>query len=66
VVTGVKTGSAPPVGANLLWTADAVVDGEERRVIGMVTGVRNAGTLREKVRLAIYTCTVVQPAGSRD
>ncbi|MFJ8588445.1 D-alanyl-D-alanine carboxypeptidase family protein [Streptomyces sp. NPDC093595] len=54
-VTGVKTGSSTPAGANLLWSADTVVDGEERRIVGMVMGVRNAGSLREKLVLAIET-----------
>ncbi|MFF9868822.1 D-alanyl-D-alanine carboxypeptidase [Streptomyces sp. NPDC013953] len=52
-VNGVKTGSSTPAGANLLWSADTVVDGEERRIVGMVMGVRNAGSLREKLVLAI-------------
>ncbi|MFI6106394.1 D-alanyl-D-alanine carboxypeptidase [Streptomyces sp. NPDC051310] len=54
-VTGVKTGSSTPAGANLLWSADTVVDGEERRIVGMVMGVRNAESLREKLVLAIET-----------
>ncbi|WP_052411243.1 D-alanyl-D-alanine carboxypeptidase [Streptomyces sp. NRRL S-118] len=54
-VNGVKTGSSTPAGANLLWSAGTVVDGEERRIVGMVMGVRNAGSLREKLVLAIET-----------
>ncbi|QGV77246.1 D-alanyl-D-alanine carboxypeptidase family protein [Streptomyces ficellus] len=54
-VNGVKTGSSTPAGANLLWSADTVVDGRRHRVVGMVMGVRKGATLREKLGLAIGT-----------
>jgi D-alanyl-D-alanine carboxypeptidase len=54
-VTGVKTGSSTPAGGNLLWAADAVIDREKHRIVGMVMGVGNAGTLQERRRLAIET-----------
>lgn len=52
-VSGIKTGSSTPAGGNLLWTADTIVDGKSRRIIGMVMGAQQADQLSEKLKLAI-------------
>ncbi|MFE6186068.1 D-alanyl-D-alanine carboxypeptidase [Streptomyces sp. NPDC056465] len=51
-VSGIKTGSSTPAGGNLLWTADTVVDGKSRRIIGAVMGATLDGTLDEKLERA--------------
>ncbi|MEU0130018.1 D-alanyl-D-alanine carboxypeptidase [Streptomyces sp. NPDC006289] len=51
-VSGIKTGSSTPAGGNLLWTADTVVDGKSRRIIGAVMGSTLEGTLDAKLERA--------------
>ncbi|WP_432105730.1 D-alanyl-D-alanine carboxypeptidase [Streptomyces sp. bgisy091] len=51
-VSGIKTGSSTPAGGNLLWTADTVVDGKSRRIIGAVMGATLDGTLDAKLERA--------------
>lgn len=52
-VGGIKTGSSSPAGGNLLWSANTVVDGEVRRIVGIVMGIQNADTLDQKLTKAI-------------
>ncbi|MFI6421464.1 D-alanyl-D-alanine carboxypeptidase family protein [Streptomyces sp. NPDC050842] len=52
-VSGIKTGSSTPAGGNLLWSANTVVDGETRRILGIVMGAKDADQLGEKLQLAI-------------
>ncbi|MFJ2649023.1 serine hydrolase [Streptomyces sp. NPDC087420] len=52
-VSGIKTGSSTPAGGNLLWTAQTIIDGENRRIIGIVMGAQQATTLDDKLNLAI-------------
>ncbi|WP_329020367.1 D-alanyl-D-alanine carboxypeptidase [Streptomyces sp. NBC_00690] len=52
-VGGIKTGSSTPAGGNLLWAANAEVDGELHQIVGVTLGVQDAKLLREKVDLAI-------------
>ncbi|GAA3394485.1 D-alanyl-D-alanine carboxypeptidase [Streptomyces roseoviridis] len=52
-VTGIKTGSSTPAGGNLLWAANTVVDGEKRRILGIVMGAKDAPELWQKLELAI-------------
>ncbi|MEU3184466.1 D-alanyl-D-alanine carboxypeptidase [Streptomyces sp. NPDC006923] len=52
-VSGIKTGSSTPAGGNLLWTADTIVDGTSRRIIGMVMSAQKAAILDDKLNLAI-------------
>jgi D-alanyl-D-alanine carboxypeptidase len=54
-VSGIKTGTSTPAGGNLLWSANTVVDGEVRRVIGVVMNVKSGATLSEKTKLAVET-----------
>lgn len=54
-VKGIKTGSSTPAGGNLLWTADTMVDGKKRRIVGAVMGAQNAALLHEKLTLAVKT-----------
>ncbi|MEU2181964.1 D-alanyl-D-alanine carboxypeptidase family protein, partial [Streptomyces thermolilacinus] len=54
-VTGIKTGTSTPAGGNLLWSANTVVDGEVRRVIGVVMNVKSGVTLSDKTKLAVET-----------
>ncbi|MEE1755794.1 D-alanyl-D-alanine carboxypeptidase [Streptomyces sp. SP18CS02] len=54
-VTGIKTGSSTPAGGNLLWAANTKVDGEVRRIVGIVMGAQDAPMVREKLRLAVET-----------
>ncbi|MFV0129393.1 serine hydrolase [Streptomyces sp. HMX112] len=63
-VGGIKTGSSTPAGGNLLWSANVEVDGKLRRVIGMVMGAQNAGTLHEKLQLAVnkYSLDLIKAA----
>ncbi|WP_344496828.1 D-alanyl-D-alanine carboxypeptidase [Streptomyces enissocaesilis] len=51
-VSGIKTGSSTPAGGNLVWTADTIVDGKSRRIIGVVMGADAGGTLDEKLERA--------------
>ncbi|WP_331461613.1 D-alanyl-D-alanine carboxypeptidase [Streptomyces paludis] len=51
-VGGIKTGSSTPAGGNLLWSANTVIDGKPRRILGVVMGMQKAGTLDEKLTLA--------------
>ncbi|MFD5875188.1 D-alanyl-D-alanine carboxypeptidase [Streptomyces sp. NPDC060322] len=51
-VSGIKTGSSTPAGGNLLWTAETVVDGKSRRIIGAVMGANLEGTLDAKLERA--------------
>ncbi|MCX4981500.1 D-alanyl-D-alanine carboxypeptidase family protein [Streptomyces sp. NBC_00572] len=52
-VSGIKTGSSTPAGGNLLWSANTVVDGKNRRILGIVMGAKDAVQLGEKLQLAI-------------
>ncbi|WP_329625662.1 D-alanyl-D-alanine carboxypeptidase [Streptomyces sp. NBC_01255] len=52
-VSGIKTGSSTPAGGNLLWSANTVVDGQTRRILGIVMGAKDADQLGEKLQLAI-------------
>ncbi|OEJ95786.1 D-alanyl-D-alanine carboxypeptidase family protein [Streptomyces thermolilacinus] len=54
-VTGIKTGTSTPAGGNLLWSANTVVDGEVRRVLGVVMNVKSGVTLSDKTKLAVET-----------
>ncbi|WP_327117572.1 D-alanyl-D-alanine carboxypeptidase [Streptomyces sp. NBC_01341] len=53
-VSGIKTGSSTPAGGNLVWTAETVVDGKTRRIIGAVMGADLDGTLDAKLQRAIH------------
>ncbi|MFF3762028.1 D-alanyl-D-alanine carboxypeptidase family protein [Streptomyces sp. NPDC002185] len=62
-VNGIKTGSSTPAGGNLLWSANTVVDGKNRRVLGIVMGAKNAKILNDKLDLAIsYSLKLIQQA----
>ncbi|MER8067335.1 D-alanyl-D-alanine carboxypeptidase [Streptomyces sp. NPDC094034] len=52
-VSGIKTGSSTPAGGNLLWSANTIIDGQNRRIVGMVMGAQNAVKLWDKLELAI-------------
>ncbi|MFI9115697.1 D-alanyl-D-alanine carboxypeptidase family protein [Streptomyces venezuelae] len=52
-VSGIKTGSSTPAGGNLLWAANTVVDGQNRRILGIVMGAKDAAELGKKLQLAI-------------
>ncbi|MGW6391281.1 serine hydrolase [Streptomyces sp. NPDC055103] len=52
-VSGIKTGSSTPAGGNLLWSANTVVDGKNRRILGIVMGAKDAKQLNDKLQLAI-------------
>ncbi|CAM5243952.1 D-alanyl-D-alanine carboxypeptidase [Streptomyces narbonensis] len=52
-VSGIKTGSSTPAGGNLLWAANTIVDGENRRILGIVMGSKDAADLGKKLQLAI-------------
>ncbi|MDQ0942751.1 serine hydrolase [Streptomyces sp. V1I1] len=62
-VGGIKTGSSTPAGGNLLWSANAVVDGKVRRIVGITMGVQNAAILNDKLELAItHSIKVIEAA----
>ncbi|MGW4699354.1 D-alanyl-D-alanine carboxypeptidase family protein [Streptomyces sp. NPDC004285] len=62
-VSGIKTGSSTPAGGNLLWAANTVVDGQNRRVLGIVMGAKDAKILNDKLDLAIdYSLKLIQQA----
>ncbi|MGW0774780.1 serine hydrolase [Streptomyces sp. NPDC002835] len=62
-VGGIKTGSSTPAGGNLLWSANALVDGEIRRIIGIVMGAQDAPQLWQKLEKAIdYSIALIPPA----
>ncbi|MFE5833108.1 serine hydrolase [Streptomyces sp. NPDC056508] len=62
-VGGIKTGSSTPAGGNLLWSANTVVDGENRRVLGIVMGAKNAKYLGDKLQLSIdYSYELIKRA----
>ncbi len=65
-VSGIKTGSSTPAGGNLLWSANTVVDGEERRIVGAVMGQEDATTLDGKLQLAISRSLELIQAAQRD
>ncbi|MEV4974968.1 D-alanyl-D-alanine carboxypeptidase [Streptomyces scopuliridis] len=52
-VSGIKTGSSTPAGGNLLWAANTIVDGQNRRIIGVVMGVQNGVKLWDKLEMSI-------------
>ncbi|PVE13251.1 peptidase S11 [Streptomyces scopuliridis RB72] len=52
-VSGIKTGSSTPAGGNLLWTANTIIDGQNRRIVGMVMGAQKGVKLWDKLELAI-------------
>ncbi|WP_058941791.1 MULTISPECIES: D-alanyl-D-alanine carboxypeptidase [Streptomyces] len=54
-ISGVKTGTSTPAGGNLLWSANTVVDGKVRRVLGIVMNVKSPALLSEKTKLAVET-----------
>ncbi|MFJ6866344.1 serine hydrolase [Streptomyces termitum] len=62
-VSGIKTGSSTPAGGNLLWAANTVVDGENRRILGIVMGAKNAKVLNDKLQLSIdYSYELIKQA----
>ncbi|MGW6567806.1 D-alanyl-D-alanine carboxypeptidase family protein [Streptomyces sp. NPDC054975] len=62
-VSGIKTGSSTPAGGNLLWAANTVIDGKERRILGIVMGAKDAAVLHEKLQLSIdYSLKLIQQA----
>lgn len=62
-VGGIKTGSSTPAGGNLLWSANAVVDGEVRLIVGIVMGAQDAPLLWQKLEKAIdYSIALIPPA----
>jgi serine-type D-Ala-D-Ala carboxypeptidase (penicillin-binding protein 5/6) len=62
-VGGIKTGSSTPAGGNLLWSANALVDGKVRRIVGITMGVQNAAILNDKLELAItHSIKVIEAA----
>ncbi|EFG08574.1 D-alanyl-D-alanine carboxypeptidase [Streptomyces clavuligerus] len=62
-VGGIKTGSSTPAGGNLLWSANAEVDGEIHRVYGATFDVHDAGRLDEKLELAVdHSIRVIEAA----
>ncbi|MEU9705301.1 serine hydrolase [Streptomyces sp. NPDC047981] len=62
-VSGIKTGSSTPAGGNLLWSAKTIVDGKERRILGIVMGAKDAAVLHEKLQLSIdYSLKLIQQA----
>ncbi|NUK40544.1 D-alanyl-D-alanine carboxypeptidase, partial [Streptomyces lunaelactis] len=62
-VGGIKTGSSTPAGGNLLWSANALVDGQIRRIVGITMGAQKAAILNDKLELAIdYSIKVIQAA----
>ncbi|WP_274559643.1 D-alanyl-D-alanine carboxypeptidase [Streptomyces spiramyceticus] len=65
-VSGVKTGSSTPAGGNLLWSADTVVDGKKRRIVGAVMGQQTGTTLDSKLQLAITNSLKLIQAAQRD
>ncbi|MFD7221784.1 serine hydrolase [Streptomyces sp. NPDC059892] len=52
-VSGIKTGSSTPAGGNLLWSANTIVDGQNRRIIGTVMGAQQGVKLWDKLELSI-------------
>ncbi|MGW1814266.1 serine hydrolase [Streptomyces sp. NPDC002125] len=54
-VSGIKTGSSTPAGGNLVWTAETVIDGKSRRIIGAVMGADVDGTLDAKLQRALQS-----------
>ncbi|MEU5167571.1 D-alanyl-D-alanine carboxypeptidase [Streptomyces mutomycini] len=54
-VSGIKTGSSTPAGGNLIWTADTIIDGKSRRIIGAVMGADAGGTLDAKLQRSLQT-----------
>lgn len=62
-VSGIKTGSSTPAGGNLLWSANTIVDGQNRRILGIVMGAKDAADLGKKLQLAIdNSLKVIQQA----
>jgi D-alanyl-D-alanine carboxypeptidase (penicillin-binding protein 5/6) len=62
-VGGIKTGSSTPAGGNLLWSANTIVDGEVRRIVGIVMGIQKADTLNGKLEKAIdHSIEVIEAA----
>ncbi|MGW7432072.1 D-alanyl-D-alanine carboxypeptidase family protein [Streptomyces sp. NPDC054861] len=62
-VGGIKTGSSTPAGGNLLWSANTVIDGKSRRILGVVMGAKDADQLYQKLQLAIdYSLKLIQQA----
>ncbi|MFJ8662366.1 D-alanyl-D-alanine carboxypeptidase [Streptomyces sp. NPDC093795] len=62
-VSGIKTGSSTPAGGNLLWSANTVIDGKVRRVLGIVMGAKDADQLGEKLQLSIdYSYELIKQA----
>ncbi|MEU7279127.1 D-alanyl-D-alanine carboxypeptidase [Streptomyces sp. NPDC045431] len=63
-VSGIKTGSSTPAGGNLLWAANAEVDGELRRIVGAVMGVQKGSTpdqkLQESIKLSLKLIQTAQ------
>ncbi|MFF4170798.1 serine hydrolase [Streptomyces sp. NPDC001744] len=62
-VSGIKTGSSTPAGGNLLWAANTVVDGQNRRILGIVMGAKDAELLNDKLQLSIdYSYELIKQA----
>ncbi|MER6996943.1 serine hydrolase [Streptomyces sp. NPDC000410] len=52
-VKGIKTGSSTPAGGNLLWAADTIVDGKERRIYGAVFGIQRGDSPDSKLQSSL-------------
>ncbi|MFI1976765.1 D-alanyl-D-alanine carboxypeptidase [Streptomyces wedmorensis] len=65
-VNGIKTGSSTPAGGNLLWSANTVVDGKNRRILGIVMGAKDAKLLNDKLQLAIDNSLKLIQAAQKD
>ncbi|MGW4055548.1 serine hydrolase [Streptomyces sp. NPDC004779] len=62
-VSGIKTGSSTPAGGNLLWSANTIVDGKNRRILGIVMGAQNAERLGQKLELSLdYSYELIKKA----
>ncbi|NBM14579.1 D-alanyl-D-alanine carboxypeptidase, partial [Streptomyces sp. GC420] len=53
-VIGIKTGSSTPAGGNLMWAATTEVDGETRRILGVVLGQQaDTGVVWDSLEMAL-------------
>ena len=56
-VSGIKTGCSTPAGGNLPWAADTIIDGKERRILGIVMGAQVDGTLESSCNVRSRTAS---------
>lgn len=62
-VHGIKTGSSTPAGGNLLWSANTIVDGKKRRIVGAVFGIHKGSSVNSKLQGAItHSITLIRAA----